>query len=152
MSYIADLVAYNPQKQIALITEIKGKVDASRSWATELRRNMMAHSHWPASEFFLLALPNRLYLWKNAGNIPDLIEPSYEVDATPFFQPYFQRSRLTANNINKYGFELIVSAWLNEVLWVGLSGDLPEPQQQFFQDSGLLEALKGGTVAVEVPL
>ena len=59
-----------------------------------MRRNMLAHGVVPNSRFFLLALPDRLYLWKDVGNTPDLVEPTYEVDATPFFEPYYARAKL----------------------------------------------------------
>jgi hypothetical protein len=148
MPYHADLVVYNSSGQMPLIVETKNRMAASRSWAIDVRQ----HLTLPQNQFFLLALPDRLYLWKNTSNITDLTEPNYEIDATPFFQPYYQQSGIAPAHLNGQGFELIVSAWLNELLWVGLPNDLPEPQRLFFQDSGLLEALKGGTVAIEVPL
>jgi hypothetical protein len=147
---IADMVAYAPDGQLALIVEAKSKTKTSRSWAIQMRRNMLAHGIVPKSRFLLLALPDRLYLWRDAGNSPDLVEPTYEIDATPFFQPYFTRSKSSPDTLTPQSFELIVTSWLNELIHSGISESVPDPQRQLLQESGLLEAIKGGSVAVEV--
>jgi len=152
MTPTADLVAYNPDGQITLLVEVKGRTDTSRSWATRMRRNMLAHGMAPKTRFLLLALPDRLYLWKDAGNTPDLVEPTYEIDATPFFQPYYARAGLSPDQLTHQSFELIVASWLNELIRSGMSDSVPEPQRQQIRDSGLLDAIKGGSIAVEAKL
>jgi hypothetical protein len=151
MSQIADLVAYSPDGEIALIAEVKSRTDTSRSWATRMRRNMLAHDVVPNSRFLLLALPDRLYLWKDISNTPELIEPTYELDATPFFQPYYERANISPDHLSGQSFELIVTSWLNELIQSGVPANVPEQQRRLFQESGLLDALKGAIVAVEVP-
>jgi hypothetical protein len=150
MSQIADLVAYNSDGQITLIVEAKNKINTSRSWATRMRRNMLAHDVVPSSPFLLLALPDRLYLWKDTGNTPELIEPMYEIDAVAFFQPYYERFTHSPDQLNGQSFELIVTSWLNELIQSGIPATIPETQRQMLEESGLLDALKGGSVAVEV--
>lgn len=151
MSQIADLVAYNPEGQITLIVEAKSKTDTSRSWATRMRRNMLAHGVVPNSRFLLLALPDRLYLWKDASNTPELVEPTYEIDATPFFKPYYERARISPDHLSGQSFDLIVTSWLNELIQTGIPATVPEPQRQLLEESGLLEALEGGSLVVEAP-
>lgn len=151
MSQIADLVAYNPDGQITLIVEVKSRTDTSRSWATHMRRNMLAHGVIPNSQFLLLALPDRLYLWKDADNTPELVEPTYEIDAKPFFQRYYERANIPTEHLNGQSFELIVTSWLNELIQSGIPASVPEAQRKLLEDSGLLEALKGGSVAFQVP-
>jgi hypothetical protein len=150
MAQRADLVVYDADGQISLIVEARSKTDTSRSWATEMRRNMLAHGLMPKSRFFLLALPDRLYLWKDVENLPELIEPTYEIDATPFFQPYFEKSKLTPNSIIGQSFELIVTSWLNELIRSGISSNVPTLQRAALEESGLLEALQGGRVSIEL--
>jgi len=104
----------------------------------------------PKSRFLLLAVPNRLYLWKDAGNTPELLEPTYEIDAIPFFQPYYERAGISADHLSAQTFELIVTSWLNELVQSGIPANVPIEQKQVLEDSGLLEAIKGGSVAVEV--
>ena len=62
MSLTTDLAAYDPNGQLAVIVEVKGRMQMSRSWATKLRQNMMERCNIPNARFFLLALPDRLYL------------------------------------------------------------------------------------------
>lgn len=149
MSPIADIVAYNPAGQLALVVEVKGRTDRSRSWAMQMRRNLMAHGAVPNSQFLLLALPDRLYLWKDAGNSTEPIEPTYELDATPFFQPYFTSAGYSPEQLTAQSFELIVASWLNELIRAGVPASAPEEQRRVLQESGLIEAIRGGSVAVE---
>jgi hypothetical protein len=151
VSQIADLIAYNPDGKIALIVEVKSRTDTSRSWATRMRRNMLAHGVVPNSHFLLLALPDRLYLWKDSGNTPELVEPTYELDAMPFLQPYYERANISPDHLSSQSFELIVTSWLNELIQSGIPANVPEAQRQLLQESGLLEALKGASLAIEVP-
>jgi hypothetical protein len=74
----------------------------------------------------LLALPDRLYLWKDISNTPELIEPTYELDATPFFQPYYERANISPDHLSGQSFELIVTSWLNELIQSGVPANVPE--------------------------
>ena len=134
MSQIADFVAYSPDGQIALIAEAKGRTNTSRSWATQMRRNMLAHGTVPNSRFFLLALPDRLYLWKDAGNTSELVEPTYEIDATPFFQPYSAAARVSPDRLTGRKLRIDRHFWLNELVRSGLPEDVPEPQRHCFRN------------------
>jgi hypothetical protein len=151
VSQIADLIAYSPDGRITLVVEVKSRTDTSRSWATRMRRNFLAHGIVPNSQFLLLALPDRLYLWKNASNKPELVEPTYEIDATPLFQQYYERANLSPEQLSGQSFELIVSSWVNRLIQSGIPENTPEAQRQLLQESGLVEALKGGSVAIELP-
>ena len=111
---------------------------------------MLAHGAVPNARYLLLVLPDRLYLWKNAGNTPDLVEPTYEINAEPFFRPYFESAGVSPPRLTPEAFELIVTAWLNCLVHLGIPKDLPEEQRQVLEESGLIEAIRGGSVAVEV--
>ncbi len=151
MAQIADLVAFDPDGQITLIVEVNSRIDTSRPWATRMRRNILAHGTVPNTRFQLLALPDRLYLWKDAGNAPELVEPTYEIDATPLFRPYLERAKIPPDQLTGQTLVLIVTSWLNDLIQSGLAAGLPDRQRVLLQESGLVEALKGGSVAVEVP-
>ncbi|MCP4701847.1 MAG: hypothetical protein GY862_34050, partial [Gammaproteobacteria bacterium] len=83
----ADIVVYDRNRQIALIAEVKKKPGVTSEWAVKWRRNILAHGELPDVTFFMVALPDRFYLWKNAGNQPELVEPSFEIDAEPILRP-----------------------------------------------------------------
>ncbi len=151
MPQFADLVVYNPDEQIVLIIEVKNRIETSRTWATQTRRNMLAHGMMPNSPYLLLALPDMFYLWKDAGNRPELVEPSYEIDAYPFLQPYYEKAHISPDEIKGYAFELIITSWLNEFIHWGIPETVPEETRELLEDSGLREALKGGKVVIQVP-
>ncbi len=146
----ADMVVYDTSGQIVLIAEVKSRTEKSREWATQLRRNLLAHGLVPPSRFLLVALPDRLYLWKDVGNGPELAEPTYELDALPFFQPYYTKAGVSPDALAGSSFELIVAAWLNELVQDGVIETLPPEARPALVESGLLEALRGGRVALQV--
>jgi hypothetical protein len=152
MSQMTDFVAYSPNGQIALIAEAKGRTNTSRSWAAQTRRNMLAHGAGPDCRFFLLALPDRLYLWKDVTNASEPVEPTYEVDAVPFFQPYFAAAGVSPDRLTGSSFELIVKFWLDELVHSGIPASMAEPQKRFLEESGLLDAIQGGSLAVQASL
>lgn len=152
MRNIADLVAYDHDGQIALIVEAKSRTNTSSAWATEMRRNIFAHGSMPASRYFMLALPDKLYLWKNAGLDPKLVEPTYEINSAPFFKAYYEKARLNPSELGGKTFELIVTSWINELIQSGVPDSIPQEQRNLLISSGLPSALQGGSVAVEQPL
>ena len=145
-----DLAVYNHDDELVLIVEVKTKLDASREWATRLRRNILAHGILPSAKFFLLALPDRFYLWKDAGNNLAEIEPTYTIDARPILTPYFEQAGVAPDQISGVSFELIVSSWLSELVH---SDKIPEGDgavRNWLIESGLYNAVVGGRLAHEV--
>ena len=151
VSQVADLVAYNPAGQIALLVEVKGRTDRSRSWAMQMRRNMLAHGGAPQTPFLLLALPDRLYLWKDVGNTPELIEPTYEIDPAPFFQPYYAKAHTSPDQLTAQSFELIVASSAERANSLGPAGKRTGTAEAVASGIGLVDAIRGGSVAVAVP-
>ena len=150
MSSYADLALYDRNGQLTVIAEVKNKLGTSREWATQLRRNILAHSENYNADFFLLVTPDRLYLWKNAGTTPSLIQPDYEINAEPIFAPYFDRAGINPHNVSGHAFELVVAAWLSDLV---RAGEVPEQVpngQKWLVDSGFLTAVTDGRLAYEV--
>jgi hypothetical protein len=42
--------------------------------------------------FFLLAVPDKFYLWKEIGLSTEEIEPDYEINPEPFLKPYHRKA------------------------------------------------------------
>ncbi len=144
----ADLIAYDKDGQLAVIIEIKNRIGTSKEWATRMRRNIYAHGSWPKTPYFLLALPDRFYLWRNAGNAPERIEPDYEVDSGRLLGPYYEKSGLSPTDLSHDGFELLVTSWLNQVMQDGASS-LVQQNRDWLVDSGLFESIKKGHLVSE---
>jgi hypothetical protein len=149
MKQYADILVFDRNGQLALIADVKSKLGTSSDWAAKMRRNMYAHGLLPQAPFFLLALPDRFYLWKNADKTLEILEPTYQVDPTPFLQPYFEKTGLSPDNITGRSFELIIASWLNQVLRVQSPQDLQDRNQEWLVSSGLFERLTGGHIELE---
>jgi hypothetical protein len=146
----ADLALYNCNGQLTAIVEVKNKLGTSREWAIQLRRNILADSGHYNAVFFLLVTPDRLYLWKTAGTPSAILQSQYEINAEPIFAPYFDRAGVDPHNVSSHAFELVVTAWLSDLV---RSEELPEQytnEQKWLVESGFLTAVRDGRLAYEV--
>jgi hypothetical protein len=141
----ADFVVQSPDQQNQLIVETKTKVAASPDWVARLRRNLLADPRWPAARFFLLALPDRFYLWKNGTSQAD-VPPDFEVDAREVLRPYVGKLTTDLSALNRYSFELVVRSWLDDLVNSNREpADLPE-SERWVVDSGLYDAVNRGYI------
>ena len=110
-----DFIAYDRQGRVVLLAEAKSRRGTSEQWAAGLRRNMLSHGLLPLAKYFLIATPERLYLWNQEH--PDQADaaPEYSIDAAKEFQPWFRRLSLEPSDIGPEAFELLVHAWLNGI-------------------------------------
>ena len=150
MRQYADILAFDRYGQLALIAEVKIKRGASNEWAARMRRNMFAHGLLPSAPFFLLALPDNFYLWKNTDRHLDIIEPTQKVDPQPFLQPYYKSFGISLDNLTGRSFELIVTSWLSQILRAKSPKDFFGENQDWLVSSGLFDKLVGGNLEIEV--
>ncbi|MEK6410698.1 MAG: hypothetical protein AABN34_27550 [Acidobacteriota bacterium] len=145
----ADIVAFDGSGQLVLIVEVKCKFGTSDEWAKRMRRNLYAHGLLPSVPFFLLALPDRFYLWKNAGSEAEALEPTMEIDPAAFLGPYYDRAGVAPDELTGKTFELIVAGWLNAVIRADSLADLEGDNLEWLATSGLLDSLSGGRLELE---
>jgi hypothetical protein len=130
------------------MAEAKAKVGTSPRWAAQLRRNLMPHWGAARPKYFLLAMPDKFYLWRDGATAETEAPADFEIDARDLLRPYFEGAKVSPTSINPYVFELIVAGWLHALL---ASDDLPAEMRS--RDPGLAElfdAVKGGYIASEV--
>lgn len=139
-----DFSVDNRNGQLALVVEVKSKINASPEWAARLRRNILAHGTFPKAPYFLIVFPDKFYLWTDAGVHLDQSEPTYTIDARSILQPYFEQAGVTADQISGQSFELIVASWLEEIIYSEKSPEDVDESQRWLVDSGLYAALAGG--------
>lgn len=144
----ADIAVFSLDDRLQLVVEVKNKKGANLEWVTNMRRNLFAHSAVPNAPFFLLTLPDRFYLWKNANPL-ELTPPDYEIDPTPILRTYTDTTGVHLNRLSEYRFELIINSWLNSLLNTNLTRETAEPHEAWLFDSGLYEAIKHGSVKTE---
>jgi hypothetical protein len=141
-----DLAVYNSADELVLLVEVKTKLKVSSEWAARLRRNILAHGTLPKSKFFLLALPDKFYLWKDLSNTLAEIEPTYTIDAQSILAPYFEQAGVTADQISGESFELIIASWLSEIAHSNKRLERNSDSQNWLIESGLYTAIAGGRI------
>jgi hypothetical protein len=142
-----DFALHSRDQRLTTLVEVKSKPNTSSGWATQLRRNRLAHGN-PSrrGDYLLLATPDRLYLWKGASDDPAPLQPSFEADAQPLFAPYFERAGVRAEGASPEAFELVVAAWLGDLVRAAEPREKLAAQQPWLVDSGFLDAVVGGQI------
>lgn len=150
MPTYADLAVYNRYGQLTALVEIKNKPGTSRTWAARLRRNRRAYGGEEQADFFLLVTPDKLYLWKNATTAAPIDEPIYEIDTQDLFAPYDTRAAREGHPRSSYGLELLVAAWLSDLMRADIPLDQLPNGQQWLLESDFVSAVHAGHLADEV--
>lgn len=113
---------------------------------------MLSHGALPNAKFFMIALPEHFYFWKDAEMTPELTAPTFEIDAKLILQPYLDESGVSVRDMTGQSFELIVTAWLNSILQTGKQVNYKNDMANWVNSSGLSAALNGGYLKYEVVL
>jgi hypothetical protein len=142
-----DLMAYDKNGQLVLSVDIRKSPTASPEWAAELRKNILAHGIYPVTPYFLVALPDKFFLWKNGDAADPASKPTYVIDAVPIVESYLKGSNYTANDIDRSTFELILAAWLDGLVYHDRSREDIKAEARWLLESGLYDALDGGSFA-----
>lgn len=148
----ADVAVYGSDGRLQLVVEIKARPGASTEWAVHMRRNLLAHAAIPLAPYFLLALPNFFYLWKDAASANHEARPDYRIKASEMLASYLDQTIPSLDELSGYGLELIVTSWLEDVVHAELRRDTISPNLQWLLDSGLYESVRGGSIAIEVAI
>ena len=144
----ADIVAVGASGSSTLVVEVRDRLGVSPDWAAKLRRNLIAHGVVGNAKYFLLATPDRFFLWKDIAVGALEVPPTCLIDAMDLLAPYFAAAGISPKKVSEHSFELIVAAWLRDLL---ATDDLPTNVRQTHPWlSELFDELKGGHVACEV--
>ena len=149
MLVASDLALYDRRGRLAAVAEIKNRLGTSHEWAARTRRNILAHGGTCYAEFFLLVTPDRLYLWKDAGTEPAGVPPDYVADTQSEFEPYFARAGVDPRNVSGAAFELLVGAWLGDVIRSDGAAERDTEDQNWLVTSGFRAAVKDGRIRFE---
>jgi hypothetical protein len=136
----ADIVGFDKNGQLKLVAEVKSRTGASPQWAAQFRRNLLAHGAIPRVDYFLIVLPDRLYLWKDKWDDLERL-PDYEADAEALVRGF--------SGTSDSSLELAAVGWLAHVMAERFDEELADPEYKWLRESGLVESLKGGRIEVE---
>ena len=142
----ADIAVYDRDGQLQLIAEVKGRLAAEPDWAAQIRGNLMDHLGLPNAPFFLLALPDRFYLWHNLPDPRAVVPADYVIDPAPLLAPYLDDNYRLSERLSDTTLILAVSGWLSFLTWATASEEQAAGAARWLFDSGLYRAIRGGTV------
>lgn len=134
-----DFLVLSPDDRLELAVEVKNLRGVSVEWAADYRWNLLAHSILPATDYFLLALPENLFLWDNA-RAPAGALPDYRVSTADALGP------LMVHADDEESLEAAVSTWLFALTSPSLGEEEAQRRYGWLVDSGLLARIRGGHV------
>jgi hypothetical protein len=144
-----DLALYDSGGRLIAVAEVKNKQGTSLEWAAKFRHNLLAHKGYAEADFFLLVTPDRLYIWKNASPTLPLTQPTYEIEAKPLFAPYFEKAGVNPSTSSGQAFELVVIAWLGDLVRSEEPQAASTDGQRALADSGFLTAVRNSRIEYE---
>ena len=153
----ADIAVQDREGRPVLIVEAKSRFDAAgEKWAARTFRNLYAHGSVPGVPYFLLALPEAFYLWKDPGRRAleafadghrEEVAPDYAVPAWGIVRPYLGGRYVPPEEVSTYAMKIIMGAFLADVLNSDLSRDEAPDGLKWLYDTGLYDAMRGGSFA-----
>lgn len=136
-----DFVVRSPDNRALLVVEAKNRLNTSADWAAKLRRNLAAQGALPDAPYFLLALPDRFYLWTQQSASLQAVPADYVFEAETVLRPYLDSLKSPLHDLSPASFELLVRLWLEDLV---RDGDQEHPR--WLHSSGLEEQLRDAVV------
>jgi hypothetical protein len=141
----ADFVVEAPGRGIQLVVEARNTTAPSPEWASRFLRNLFTHAEIPRSEYFLLALRDHLYLWRQPSG--EMAVPDFDGDTAAALEPYLRGYPVSLDSLDERTFELLIHAWLSDLV----SGTGQESESLLWlKDSGLTESIRNGIVRSQI--
>lgn len=138
-----DFMLYTKSNELLLAVEVKAIRNQNEHWAVKLRRNLLAHGAVPESTFFLLVLPEHIYLWKDA---PAEAPPTFVSDTKSVLKPYLSKFIEDATHLSESSLELAVRSWLNDVSDPARHETAIGDENKLLEESGLAARMRHGAV------
>jgi hypothetical protein len=142
-----DLAIYDTNQQLVLTVETKRLSGMTDEWASQLRRNLVTHGY-PRARYFLLATPDRFFLWIGEKNGAEVTEPDYVADPTGVLEVIYPEFGASSGDASSFIFEQVVTRWLKSVMYPGFSKSLKLPK--WVTSSGLDKAIHQGDFQFEI--
>jgi hypothetical protein len=140
MADAVDFVVKSPDNETQLVVEATSSMSLTKNWPAHMRRNLLQHTgHWPHA-YFILARPDRLFIWED-GHKAGTVQPDNTLDTKEVLGPYLNKAVGSLGGLSGESFEIVVRTWLEDVVSSGTSlGEKPA------QLTGLYNRIKNGTV------
>src|SRR5882757_9026868 len=141
-----DFVGYDHRGQVVLLAEPKSRLGTSEEWAAQLRRNILEQDALPETPFFLIATPDRIYIWKQRGL--DVVEgpPDIIINARIALASYFEKLGRPVAEISPESFEFVVLWWLDDLASSSIAVDRQDASIRLLAESGLLDSIRNARI------
>ena len=133
-----DLLVIGHDGTPKLVVEVKARSGTSSTWAAQFRRNLVVHGLVPPASYFLLASPEQFYLWEPKHDGLDS-PPDFVADSKQTLAPWLKHMQSRPGTISESALELLIHAWLSEVVTNPDPDDIPD----WLRKSGLYSAIHG---------
>lgn len=143
-----DIAVTGADGTLQLVLEIKNVPGATAEWVILMRRNLLAHSFLPPAPFFLLVLPDFLYLWTGSSTLDGLAKPDYKIETSEMLAPYLKYNQ-SLIELSRYGLEMLTVSWLEDILHADLRRNSVDGKLRWIFDSGLYRAITNGSLELE---
>lgn len=141
-----DLAVYDRFQKLILTVEAKKTSGVSAKWAAQMRRNLVAHGFYPLAPYFLLATPEKFFLWTSERNTVEETLPNFVEDAEKQLRPHLDELGFNLREIDGYIFEQVVAHWLKYDVMYPIE-NVTKPK--WLIESGLSEKIFRGSLSIE---
>jgi hypothetical protein len=141
----ADIILYDRLSRPLLVCEVKAVRNADPSWAAKLRRNLIVNGLVPDAPYFLLVLPTKTYLWRDAP-AGEAVLPAYEGATWEIFNSFLSRFDEQTTRLSESGLELATRAWLDRITSPPAKKTFTPSEEELLHRSGLAERAQLGTL------
>jgi len=140
-----DFMLYDSSNRLVLVAEVKATRNEDLEWAAKLRRNLTVHGTLPDAQFFLLVLPEHVYLWKDAPSAQQ-VNPNFVIDTKQLLKPYLAKFNGDTSHLSESGLELAVRSWLNDITSRSLRKNASADENKLLKESGLADRVQQGSL------
>ena len=141
-----DLAVYDRFQNLILAVEAKKNFGVSEKWAAQTRRNLVVHGFYPLQVYFLLATPEKFFLWMPDRNTLEETTPNFVEDAEKQLEPHLAELGFNIKEIDGYVFEQVIAHWLKyDVMYPIKNVGRPK----WLSESGLSEKILRGNLSLE---
>ncbi|HEX6038766.1 hypothetical protein [Longimicrobium sp.] len=142
-----DIEVYSPDHRLQLVVEVKSTPGASPQWAARFRRNLLSHGAVPNAPYFLIALPDCLFLWSRSSgmNVP----PDYEAATADVVREYLGSWAAGSGDLGEGSLQIAVGSWLRDLAQTFRRPRRDSEADRMLLDSGAYQAIRNGSVAFE---
>lgn len=141
-----DLAVYDRYQRLVLVVEVKKRSKVSEKWAAQTRRNLVDNGYYPTSLYFLLATPEKFFLWKPSPNSYEESLPDFSEDAERYLKPHLNELGFRLSDIDEYVFEQVVAQWLKYDVMYPVN---KVSKSNWLSESGLSEKIFHGKILSE---